>query len=115
MYIRFSYRALGTRRLVWGRTWENGWKRVADELEQLAVDLTRIILKGLGARSKWALKTAIDAAGTEGVSGICTLHIPVRAKDEVELVFMQVDHTTMEDRDKHYRHKNETRNEGKLR
>lgn len=46
-----------------------------------------MILKGMGQRSRWALRTSLDAADTEGVAGICVLRIPPKEKDYIDVTF----------------------------
>lgn len=57
------------------------------ELTALATRLGDMILRGLGTRSIWALRTSLDAADTEGVAGICVLRIPPKKKDYLEVNF----------------------------
>lgn len=46
-----------------------------------------ILAAGLGARSRWALKAAADAAGTEGIGGVLVIQIPPKGKDHCEMSF----------------------------
>lgn len=55
--------------------------------EDLALELGRLLMKGMGARSKWALGAAIQAAHTEGIGGVCVLQIPSKAKDYIDITF----------------------------
>lgn len=58
-----------------------------DELNDLARRLGERILAGLGTRSRWALRTSLDAAETEGVVGIMVLRIPPKTKDYLDVTF----------------------------
>jgi hypothetical protein len=57
------------------------------ELDELAQKLAETILRGLGTQSKWALRTALDAAGTEGIPGHLSVRIPPRVKDYLDIRF----------------------------
>lgn len=52
-----------------------------DELERLALKVANLVRHGMGVRSKWALRAALDAAETEGVAGLLLLKIPSKSKD----------------------------------
>lgn len=41
----------------------------------------------LGARSRFALSTAVDAAATEGIAGVLVVRFPPRSKDRPECQF----------------------------
>lgn len=58
-----------------------------DELTQLANRLAEIIVRGLGTRSQWALRTALDAADTEGIAGLAVLRVPPKNKDFIDITF----------------------------
>lgn len=58
------------------------------ELTALAERFARLVLQGMGARSRWALRTCLDAAETEGVAGTCVLRVPTRSKDYVDVNFL---------------------------
>lgn len=49
--------------------------------------LQKIIDSGVGARSRWALNAAAEAARTEGIAGILVLKIPPKGKDYVDITF----------------------------
>lgn len=49
-----------------------------EELEQLAERMGELIRRGMGARSRWALRAALDAAEVDGVAGLVTLNVPAR-------------------------------------
>lgn len=57
------------------------------ELQTLAERLAGMILRGMGTRSRWALRTSLDAAETEGVAGICVLRIPPKERDRIDVTF----------------------------
>lgn len=56
-------------------------------LGNLAEALGNLIMKGLGTRSAWALETALRAAETEGITGVCVVQIPAKNKDYAEITF----------------------------
>lgn len=58
-----------------------------DELQHLAQELGEMVLAGLGVRSRWALRTAIDAARTEGISGVLVVTVPAKERDYCEVSF----------------------------
>ena len=43
--------------------------------------------QGLGARSRWALTAAAEAAKTEGIGGILVVRIPPKGKELVDMSF----------------------------
>lgn len=45
------------------------------------------LLAELGARSRFALSTAVDAARTEGIAGVLVVKFPPRSKDHPECQF----------------------------
>lgn len=55
--------------------------------QALAEQLGLALMKGMGARSRWALKAAIEAADTEGLGGVCVLMIPTKTKDYIDVTF----------------------------
>lgn len=57
------------------------------ELQDLARRVGEVIIRGLGTRSTWALRTALDAAETEGVAGMCVMKIPAKSKEFVDVTF----------------------------
>lgn len=57
------------------------------QLEALASNLGQMVLKGLGQRSRWALRTTLDAARTDGIAGVCVLRIGTREKDFTDITF----------------------------
>jgi hypothetical protein len=58
-----------------------------DEIEGLADRLAEQITKGLGVRSAWALKAALDAGDADGVAGVIVFTIPAKCKDHVDVSF----------------------------
>lgn len=58
---------------------------VVEELLQAIV--ARIIGPQVGARSRWALNAAADAAGTEGIAGCLVVQIPSHCSDYVDVIF----------------------------
>lgn len=57
------------------------------ELEYLALKVANLVRHGMGARSKWALRAALDAAETEGIAGMLMLKIPSKPKDLPDVAF----------------------------
>lgn len=57
------------------------------ELEDLATKLGHLVLRGLGARSAWALNAACSAAEVDGIAGVIAIKIPARKKDYIDVVF----------------------------
>lgn len=57
------------------------------ELKDLADRMAMTILKGLGTRSRWALRTGLDAAETDGISGVCVLQFPPKGNDHIDIAF----------------------------
>ena len=64
-----------------------------DELRGLAEGLARLLLSGMSARSRWAVRAALDAASKDGVSGTLKLGIPAKVKR---------DETDLRDRSRHF-------------
>lgn len=58
-----------------------------DELETLASKIADLVRHGMGSRSQWALRTALDAAETEGVAGVLSLQLPGKCKEQPEVMF----------------------------
>jgi hypothetical protein len=58
-----------------------------EELETLALKIADFVRHGMGSRSKWALRAALDAAETEGVAGVLALKIPSKGKDQPDVMF----------------------------
>lgn len=58
-----------------------------EELQQLAEGLGNLILAGMGSRSRWALRWALDAAHTDGISGVLRVTIPANPKDRCDIGF----------------------------
>lgn len=58
-----------------------------NELQLLAEGLGKLILAGMGSRSRWALRAALDAANTEGVGGVLHVKIPTTSKDRCDAGF----------------------------
>lgn len=58
-----------------------------DELEKLAVKVADLVRHGMGVRSKWALRAALDAAETEGIAGVLALKIPSKNKEQPDVIF----------------------------
>lgn len=58
-----------------------------DELEKLAVEFANLVRQGMGDKSVWALKTALEASRVDGLSGILSLKIPGRLKDQPDAIF----------------------------
>lgn len=59
-----------------------------DDVEELALRMADFVRRDAGARSRWALRTALDALDTEGISGALTFQIPAREKDRPEISFV---------------------------
>jgi hypothetical protein len=57
------------------------------ELRELAERAALAIIKGMGPRSRWAMRTSLDALDTEGVGGICVVKIPPKSKDFIDVTF----------------------------
>jgi hypothetical protein len=57
------------------------------ELKELADRVALVIVKGLGSRSRWALRTSLDAVETDGIAGICVVKIPPKSKDFIDVTF----------------------------
>lgn len=58
-----------------------------NDLERLADGFSTMIMKGLGSRSQFALRTSIDADHSEGITGACVLWIPSRFADRLDVTF----------------------------
>jgi hypothetical protein len=56
-------------------------------VQEMAQQLAKLLAAGLGTRSKWALRSATDAAQTNGISGMIAIQIPVKAGDRCEINF----------------------------
>lgn len=56
-------------------------------LELLAQRLGEKILAGLGPRSQWALRTALDAMDTDGVAGVLVVTVPAKCKERLDVSF----------------------------
>lgn len=58
------------------------------EVRQLADRLAEMLLsRGVGGRSRWALRTALDAAETGGVAGMMCIAISGKGKDHLDVSF----------------------------
>ena len=57
------------------------------ELSRLADGLSGLVRAGLGQKSRWALKTALSAAETEGIGAVLVVRIPPKSKDHIDLDF----------------------------
>lgn len=57
------------------------------ETEGVLALLGKITGGGIGSRSQFALRTAADAAGTEGIGGVIVIKIPPKCKDYVDVDF----------------------------
>jgi hypothetical protein len=58
-----------------------------EELDALATRLGDQVRAGLGTRSRWALRAALDAAEAEGIAGVLVLQISPKVKDHPEVQF----------------------------
>lgn len=59
------------------------------ELRELAELLAEaLVASGLGGRSRWALRTALDAARTDGIAGMLCLAVPPRPNDRMDVSFI---------------------------
>jgi hypothetical protein len=57
------------------------------ELRILGDRLSELIAEGLGSRSTWALRAAIDAAQSKDVAGVLVIKIPPNTKDRLDVTF----------------------------
>lgn len=58
-----------------------------DELEALAERMARLVRAGMGSRSRWALRAALDAAETDGIAGVLSLKLQSKPKDQPDVMF----------------------------
>lgn len=56
------------------------------DLSHLATQLSELVLRGMGARSTFALTVGLQAAEL-GVGGVVALKIPRRRQDRVDVIF----------------------------
>jgi hypothetical protein len=57
------------------------------ELVSLTEGLGAVLGSGLGVRSRWALRTAIDAARSDGISGVLVVKIPAKGAEFCDVNF----------------------------
>lgn len=59
-------------------------------MEGLASRLRDQVLVGLGRKSRWNLKTALDAAQTDGIEVMLQMHVPAKG-GELEITLKLID------------------------
>ena len=58
-----------------------------DGLEALGKRLAERIIQGLGTRSAWALRAAVDAGETPDIAGIIVIKVPPKNSDRLDITF----------------------------